>query len=108
MGQRGERWGSKWGLEIVGLREKPVQRNTSSSDTGAVNNPSGLIQRKRLAENVVVNTLGAGLVRKKAKTADDDDASTSRQQAAQPQVNVLSGGLVRKKPKPAETKETEA
>lgn len=100
--------GAKWGLEIVGLREKPVQRNTSSSDTGAVNNPSGLIQRKRLAENVVVNTLGAGLVRKKAKTADDDDASTSRQQAAQPQVNVLSGGLVRKKPKPAETKETEA
>ncbi|KAK7757308.1 hypothetical protein SLS62_000858 [Diatrype stigma] len=102
--------GAKWGLEIVGLREKPVQSSTSSSNTGgAVNDLSGMVQRKRPAENVAVNTLGAGLVRKKAKTTDDDDdTSASRQQAAQPQVNVLGGGLVRKKPKPAETKETEA
>ncbi|EMR61940.1 putative h3 k56 histone acetylation protein kat11 protein [Eutypa lata UCREL1] len=115
--------GAKWGLQIVGLRDAPVRPSQSSVSTSSgVNNLSGMIRRKRPAEGdaatndgngsaaaappVAVNTLGAGLVRKKAKIADaDEDASVPGQEAVglKSKVNVLSAGLVRRKAKPMET-----
>lgn len=115
--------GAKWGLQIVGLRDALVQPSQSSVSTGSgVNNLSGMTRRKRPAEGdaapndgngsnaaappAAVNTLGAGLVRKKAKIADaDEDVSAQGQEAVGPEskVNVLSAGLVRRKAKPTET-----
>lgn len=119
--------GAKWGLEIFGRRENSLARpeqssNSSNGNSGAVrtrstvNNLSGMVRRKRSAEDgtgprdespttpAVVNILGAGIVRKKAKTSLDEGPVVPRQQPAEPKVNVLGAGLVRKKAKTAETK----
>ena len=118
--------GAQWGSAVLGRRSPPVVASattlsqTAGSATAAVNNLSGsMIRRKRPAEDAdgdgannaaapAVNTLGAGLVRKKAKTsADENPLSTlstppESQGAAEPAVTVLGAGLVRKKARPAE------
>ncbi|KAI1450101.1 histone acetylation protein-domain-containing protein [Annulohypoxylon stygium] len=100
--------GKPWTLDVVGERII-ITPTTSSDSNGAINNLSGVIKRKRGSDNTTtpispVNTLGDGLVRKKAKTdANTNDSATAdaiqNQPVAesQPQVNVLGAGLVRKK-----------
>ena len=113
--------GLKWGHEVVGRQETPLQQANGAAGA-AVNNLSGLIKRKRAptgdaggavgsrsgeAESKV-NVLGAGLVRKKAppKTrADEELASDTGVDHSMadvpeaPKTNILTAGLVRKKPK---------
>ncbi|KAK3185856.1 hypothetical protein K4F52_005310 [Lecanicillium sp. MT-2017a] len=67
--------GSKWGYDVTGSR-KPITPSAANSDGASqVNNLSGLIKRKRSSEttedtaNGTVNTLGAGLIKKKPKLA---------------------------------------
>ncbi|RYP07741.1 hypothetical protein DL765_009033 [Monosporascus sp. GIB2] len=117
--------GTEWGLKVVGTREPTAELTSrddgggSGSGAGGINNLSGMVRKKRPAEDSAadndrpqaapaVNTLGAGLVRKKAKltTTDEDSAPAPQQQgeaAAAVNVNVLDAGLVRKKAKPSET-----
>ncbi|RYP12396.1 hypothetical protein DL767_011307 [Monosporascus sp. MG133] len=116
--------GTEWGLKVVGTREPTAEPTSqdgsggSGSGAGGINNLSGIVRKKRPAEDSAadddrpqaapaVNTLGAGLVRKKAKltTTDEDSAPAPQQQeeAAAANVNVLGAGLVRKKVKPSET-----
>ncbi|KAI1400865.1 histone acetylation protein-domain-containing protein [Hypoxylon fuscum] len=108
--------GDNWALEIVGQRAAIAATTTTVAD-GAVNNLSGMIRRKRAADDhsadgttstaVPVTTLGGGLVRKKAKIDTDTaaDASTNgldqspTTTESEPKVNVLGTGLVRKKSK---------
>ena len=111
--------GARWGHAVLGRRATPAPAPAppTESAASAVNNLSGMVRRKRPAEDdgggvpaagapvaakndaaPVVNTLGAGLVRKKAKISTDEDP----QRSAEPGVNVLGAGLVRKKAKPAE------
>ena len=113
--------GAKWGHLVVGRRDAAPLQSTAAAAVG-VNNLSGIVRRKRPADEQereddaaasavatapaagAVNTLGAGLIRKKAKTtttAPDEDA-TPQPPAAEPAVNVLGAGLVRKKPRPDE------
>ncbi len=114
--------GSNWGVEVVGLREIPIQPTNGSS--GTVNNLTGLVKRKRTldtdppcpitpsAEEPAnkVNVLGAGLIRKKRGNGEAGQPAGSSlpregqsavgDEAEEPKVNVLAAGLVRKKPKP--------
>ena len=116
--------GAKWGHLVVGRRDAAPLQSTAAAAVG-VNNLSAIVRRKRPAEEqereddaaasavatapaaaaaAAVNTLGAGLIRKKAKTtttAPDEDA-TPQPPAAEPAVNVLGAGLVRKMPRPDE------
>ncbi|OTA67211.1 hypothetical protein K449DRAFT_324913 [Hypoxylon sp. EC38] len=109
--------GENWTLEIVGTRETTTPTTSSSDTSGAINNLSGMVRRKRGSDdqstNVtdsstgVVNMLDGGLVRKKAKLDTSNTADTSAQgldqghPAAEPEtkVNVLGAGLIKKKPK---------
>ncbi|ORY71440.1 histone acetylation protein-domain-containing protein [Pseudomassariella vexata] len=71
--------GSDWDQEIIGRRELPAPEPASSAFSGAVNDLSSMIKKKKRpatelapdtsapSETATVNTLGAGLVRKKAK-----------------------------------------
>ena len=114
--------GSKWGFEVVGKKDTPVQQIGRLAG-GAVNNLSGLVKRKRAPDGESnggaspgsdgpaskVNVLGAGLIRKKKA----GDATVTSGEAAPvlvadtpmtdipeaPKINVLTAGLVRKKPK---------
>ncbi|RYP93657.1 hypothetical protein DL770_000188 [Monosporascus sp. CRB-9-2] len=118
--------GAEWGLKVVGIREPAAEPTSqdggggSSSGAGGINNLSGIVKKKRPAEDSAadddrpqaapaVNTLGAGLVRKKAKltTTDEDSAPApaprQQKEAAATNVNVLGAGLVRKKVRPSET-----
>ncbi|UKZ46097.1 hypothetical protein TrVGV298_000295 [Trichoderma virens] len=101
--------GSRWGFDVTGTRElavadgdKPVQ------GVAPVNNLSGLVKRKRAdtvteasqgetADGSSVNVLSDGLVRKKPKQEQENDAHDGDVNA--PTVNVLGAGLVRKKEK---------
>ncbi|KAI4591713.1 hypothetical protein KJ359_012688 [Pestalotiopsis sp. 9143b] len=104
-------FGRNWSLEIIGQRESPTTKTTAGT-AGAVNDISSMIKKKRPAadaasdgpgtssvESPAVNTLGAGLVRKKAKIISDELASLPNDDSAN--VNTLGAGLIRKKPKPA-------
>ncbi|RYP04120.1 hypothetical protein DL764_004667 [Monosporascus ibericus] len=118
--------GTEWGLEFVGTRDPTAEPTSqdcgggSGGGAGGINNLSGMVRKKRPAEDSpadgdrpqaapAVNTLGAGLVRKKAKlTMTDEDsapppAPQQEEIAAAANVNVLGSGLVRKKAKPSET-----
>ncbi|RYP74270.1 hypothetical protein DL771_003091 [Monosporascus sp. 5C6A] len=117
--------GTEWGRKIVGTREQtaePASHDSgggSGSGAGGINNLSGMIRKKRPAADSAadddrpqvapaVNTLGAGLVRKKAKltTTDEDSAPAPQQQeeaAAAANVDAPGTGFVRKKAKPSET-----
>ena len=80
--------GGEWGWSVTGQRAAKA----NGADSTQVNNLSGLVKRKRSAtdDGTGVQTLDAGLVKKKRKHADE----------TQPEpVNVLNAGLVRKKPK---------
>ncbi|OTB18724.1 hypothetical protein K445DRAFT_314583 [Daldinia sp. EC12] len=100
--------GENWALEIVGERA-PVDSPALSSTGGTVNNLSGVVRRKRSADEATnettsslpaVNTLGDGLIRKKAKLDTSTSAtSISPEAESEPKANVLGAGLVRKKPK---------
>ncbi|KAH8652308.1 histone acetylation protein-domain-containing protein [Xylariales sp. PMI_506] len=96
--------GKDWGLEIVGQQEAPVPIATGSAGAGAINDLSGMVKRKRSEAEpasdapTTVNTLGAGLIRKKAKP-NTDEAAASVVLDVEPRVNTLAAGLVRKKPK---------
>lgn len=101
-------FGRNWSLEIIGQCEPPTIKMTAST-AGAVNDISSMIKKKRPAadaasgasgeESPAVNTLGAGLVRKKAKITSDEPASLPNGDSAN--VNTLGAGLIRKKPKPS-------
>ncbi|KAI0437953.1 hypothetical protein F4803DRAFT_118867 [Xylaria telfairii] len=103
--------GENWALPVVG-QKVILDQLTSRAPLRAVNNLSGLIQKKRKSDDqspqentsAPVNTLGGGLVRKKAKV-DTDQGSVDVQRAIEsgpePNVNVLGSGLIRKKPKPS-------
>ncbi|MBE3112327.1 MAG: hypothetical protein IMZ46_17770, partial [Acidobacteria bacterium] len=57
--------GSSWGVDVAGRREVVVEEKGGA---GAVNNLAGMVKRKRgEGDEVKVNVLGAGLVRKKPK-----------------------------------------
>ncbi|KAI2778628.1 histone acetylation protein-domain-containing protein [Daldinia loculata] len=104
--------GENWALDIIG--ERASIDSTASSDTsGTINNLSGMI-RKRSADEITneiisslpaVNTLGGGLIRKKAKLdTSATDASVNADQGcpeaeSEPKANVLGAGVIRKKPK---------
>ncbi|KAI1075894.1 histone acetylation protein-domain-containing protein [Whalleya microplaca] len=108
--------GQSWALDVIGKRESPLPA-TSLDSTGTVNNLSGMIRRKRPAEEHVtndttqsaapVNTLSSGLIRKKVK--HDASAGSSAQDQSQdqvvpvadsePKVNILGAGLIRKRAK---------
>ncbi|KAK7993980.1 ribonuclease T2 [Apiospora arundinis] len=103
--------GESWSLDIVGRRQNPMLPAGSASGdgatTGAVNNLSGMIKRKRPADGEetagsgdapAVNTLGGGLVRKKPKTSESHEPLPTPSSNGE-KVNVLSAGLVRKKQK---------
>ncbi|KAI0377964.1 histone acetylation protein-domain-containing protein [Hypomontagnella monticulosa] len=103
--------GEKWALEIVGERATTVAV-ASSSGSGAVNNLTGMVRRKRGSDDqpqdgsvssAPVNTLGEGLVRKKAKLDAGTPAGPSDQSFPAPNsnlpINILGAGLVRRKPK---------
>src|SRR3569833_2867433 len=115
--------GSRWGQEVIGQRETPVQGTNGSA--APVNILSGLIKRKRPVDNETVgaspatadepankvNVLGTGLIRKKRKDdAPTDEGAPVESEGAtgsavngtgEPAVTVLGAGLVRKKPKTA-------
>ncbi|KAI0599206.1 histone acetylation protein-domain-containing protein [Biscogniauxia sp. FL1348] len=111
--------GEDWALRVIGERESvPQPVSTSSSgggDVGVVNNLSGMIKRKRPAEEPPkdstsssgsVNVLSGGLIRKKTKDEPIDgtiaavqDSQEQAQADTALRVNVLSTGLVRKKAK---------
>ncbi|KAI0834699.1 histone acetylation protein-domain-containing protein [Hypoxylon sp. FL0890] len=106
--------GENWTLEIVGTREITAPATSSNTTSGAINNLSGIVRRKREIDDQAtnettvstgtVNMLDGGLVRKKAKLDTSSTADTSTQnldQGAEPEskVNVLGAGLIRKKPK---------
>ncbi|RYP46855.1 hypothetical protein DL768_006994 [Monosporascus sp. mg162] len=99
--------GTEWDLKIVGTGEPTAEptsqdgRGGSGSGTGGINNLSGMVRKKRPAEDSAadddrsraapaVNTLGAGLVRKKAKltTTDEDSAPAPQQQKEAAAANV--------------------
>lgn len=57
--------GSSWGVEVTGRREVVVEEK---GDKAPVNNLVGMVKRKRAdGDDVKVNVLGSGLVRKKSK-----------------------------------------
>ncbi|KAI0007705.1 histone acetylation protein-domain-containing protein [Xylariaceae sp. FL0662B] len=104
--------GQNWALDITGTQEPPLPATSLGSSSGTVNNLSGMIKRKRPAEDpitndtiqssVPVNTLSEGLIRKKAKL--DASAQNTQDQVAPvadsgPKVNVLGAGLIRKRAK---------
>ncbi|KAI5862955.1 histone acetylation protein-domain-containing protein [Durotheca rogersii] len=107
--------GENWALEVVGERTVPAP--APSIANGAVNNLSGAVRRKRgsdgddskdaISSGGAVNTLGGGLVRKKARldTCDITETSTETLGHDPPSAtmesssNVLGAGLVRKRPK---------
>jgi regulator of Ty1 transposition protein 109 len=69
--------GSTWGYDVTGRREPVVSLAAAASDgQSQVNNLSGLVKRKRNSDttapdtNGAVNTLGAGLIRKKPKVEE--------------------------------------
>ncbi|KAI2641460.1 histone acetylation protein-domain-containing protein [Hypomontagnella submonticulosa] len=101
--------GENWALEIVGERAATTTV-VPSSNGGVVNNLSGMVRRKRgsddqpqdgsILSTSPVNTLGGGLVRKKAKLDTETPADESHPAAnPDPKVNVLGAGLVRRKSK---------
>lgn len=103
--------GESWSLDVVGRRPNPMLPAAASGDgatTGAVNNLSGMIKRKRAADGGAedscsgeapsVNTLGEGLVRKKPKTSESHQPLPTPSSNGE-KVNVLGAGLVRKKQK---------
>ncbi|KAI1458879.1 histone acetylation protein-domain-containing protein [Annulohypoxylon moriforme] len=97
--------GKTWTLDIVGERES-TNSATSPTTDGVVNNLSGMIKRKRGSEDTStststspVNTLGEGLVRKKAKVDINTADALENMAESQPKVNVLGAGLIRKKTK---------
>ncbi|KAK8054727.1 hypothetical protein PG994_009794 [Apiospora phragmitis] len=112
--------GERWSLDIVGRRPNPVLPPEASSDGGgattttgtAINNLSGMVKRKRTAADgeeasscpgeaaPPINTLGGGLVRKKPKNSESQQAlPTPTLSSNGEQVNVLGAGLVREKQK---------
>lgn len=102
--------GDDWALPVVGEKIITTPQPIPSAPA-AVNNLAGSMMRKRKSEDesakenaaAPVNTLSAGLVRKKIKTDADDASSTTHGAStlpAEPKVNVLGAGLVRKKTKP--------
>ncbi|KAI0884282.1 histone acetylation protein-domain-containing protein [Annulohypoxylon maeteangense] len=100
--------GKTWTLDIVGegVFATPA---TSPTTSEAVNNLSAMIKRKRASEDTstptsLVNTLGGGLIRKKAKLDINAAGALAKTEnlpteESQPQVNVLGEGLIRKKSK---------
>ncbi|KAI1640607.1 histone acetylation protein-domain-containing protein [Biscogniauxia mediterranea] len=110
--------GEDWALRIIGEREsvpQPVSSSSSGGGVGVVNNLSGMIKRKRPAEEPPkdatsssgsVNVLSSGLIRKKTKDSPIDETAAAVQDSQEQaradtalRVNVLSTGLVRKKAK---------
>lgn len=97
--------GEKWVLEVCGSREPPsADAPSTTTSTGAVNNLSGLVKRKRAPGPVEggsqldnVNVLSVGLVRKKPKDSETGSEPAPAETTA-PAVNMLGAGLVRKKP----------
>ncbi|KAI0100784.1 hypothetical protein GGR51DRAFT_531660 [Nemania sp. FL0031] len=101
--------GESWALPVTGEKEIPNQP-ASSAPPRTVNNLAGSIQRKRKSDDESphentsgpVNTLGRGLVRKKAKTDTDTgpvNVIGDSKIDPEPKVNMLGSGLVRKKAK---------
>ncbi|KAI1464480.1 histone acetylation protein-domain-containing protein [Daldinia caldariorum] len=101
--------GENWALEIVGERAAVDSTASSSSTEETVNNLSGVVRKKRSADEATsesvlsspaVNTLGDSLIRKKAKLdASTTTTSVGPEAESEPKANVLGAGLVRKKPK---------
>ncbi|KAF3023179.1 hypothetical protein E8E14_014227 [Neopestalotiopsis sp. 37M] len=105
-------FGRHWSLTAVGRRQ--LSSDIRIGDAGrAVNDISSMIKKKRPADaaasedaNILnlgrsaANTLGGGLIRKKAKITSDEPASPPPSMDST-KVNTLGSGLVRKKPKPA-------
>jgi regulator of Ty1 transposition protein 109 len=90
-----------WGWTVVGQKDVPTQTNIATPSVAPVTVMG--VRKKRKDGDIAagantneVQTLDAGLVRKKAKIEPTPVPPT--QNANQPQV--LSAGLVRKKPKP--------
>ncbi|KAG9252206.1 histone acetylation protein-domain-containing protein [Emericellopsis atlantica] len=83
--------GASFGYGVVGTREIPTGTNDANPSDPSTNDLNGLVKRKRAESGAgsEVNTLGAGVIRKKPKP----------EETAAPAVNTLSAGLVRKKPK---------
>ncbi|KAI0205176.1 hypothetical protein F4808DRAFT_410756 [Astrocystis sublimbata] len=104
--------GENWSVPVIGQKDTTGQTESSAS-TGAVNNLSGLVLRKRKTEDeappgesntsAAVQTLGGGLVRKKVKVDADDkgapDTPGATNRDPEPAVNMLGSGFIRKKPK---------
>ncbi|KAI8966147.1 histone acetylation protein-domain-containing protein [Daldinia sp. FL1419] len=100
--------GENWALNIVGERAS-IGPTVSSSASIAVNNLSGMIRRKRSADEAAnetpssspaVNTLGGGLIRKKAKVdastagAPVENADLDHPKAeSEPKANILKAGV---------------
>ncbi|KAG0134350.1 histone acetylation protein-domain-containing protein [Tuber indicum] len=96
-----------WGVDVVGL-VKVVENGRGENGNGtraggvAVNTLSaGLVRRKSSTPGNGVNLLDAGLVRKKSKAADEKLPGVTEEQERNG-VNVLSGSLLRRGPKSRE------
>ncbi|CUS07036.1 unnamed protein product [Tuber aestivum] len=97
-----------WGVGIVG-QVKAIENAKEENGQGAgtrnvaVNTLSaGLVRRKSSTPSNGVNLLGAGLVRKKSKVAEDGKLPGVSEEQKQNGVNMLPTNLVRKKPKVGE------
>ncbi|GAO16511.1 uncharacterized protein UV8b_07002 [Ustilaginoidea virens] len=92
--------GNDWGYTVVGEGQGTIPGDADTS--GAVNNLTGLVKRKRAdtagGGEEGVNVLGGSLVKRKPK--DEPKDGPQRELAENgAAVRVLSSGLVRKKPK---------
>lgn len=95
---------SSWGYLVTGTRALPSKvegaEGTQEKDSGKtqVNNLTGLVKRKRIESTSEggsgnVNTLSAGLIRKKPKA----ESQQAQQPPAETAVNTLGDDLVKKK-----------
>jgi regulator of Ty1 transposition protein 109 len=81
--------GASFGYDVVGTRELPASFPDAEKNNPQSNDLSALVKRKRTESGAgtEVNTLGAGLIRKKPKPEDTAQAA-----------NALSADVVRKNP----------
>ncbi|RPB03474.1 DUF1714-domain-containing protein [Choiromyces venosus 120613-1] len=97
-----------WGVDVVGLikvaESTKEQENGTGGGGGVVVNTlsAGLVRRKSSTPSIAgVNVLSAGLVRKKSRVAGEEEGKLPGVTEVQEKngVNILSAGLLRKKPK---------
>ncbi|KAF2140209.1 uncharacterized protein K452DRAFT_327616 [Aplosporella prunicola CBS 121167] len=91
----------RWGMAITGRKAAPAVETNGNGGVNMLN--ASMLRKKRKPEGEesapktaeAVNTLPAGLVRKKAKATEESPSAAGSAEG----VNVLGAGLIRRKPK---------